>query len=340
MQGIRLAQAALFVGIMAACGTQVGNPTGSGFIRITENPAALNTLMNAAFLQTVDGMNMGDYAYSRSESRVSTARSCQTAAGSAFSLIDTTESAHSVTDDSSNWLVKADLSITRSYRDSWKQNNLLLTCDPKSQSLSMKYERLQQGTIRLQSVVDENLTRTLTLTEVASKKELKHSLITRKTGTRTLDFINYTEDGKEVILEAELNNKLESTVQVPTDDIHDGDATTEALIQLKTSFPMALQISLNQTLQWTRYSIPNGRQDFLIPSSGETLRLEFIHVVFDRSKLCLPVAGEFKVTVSRPNQDDITYSTNFASSKPLTLARAGSTDTLTLIPFACVLKER
>lgn len=328
--------AGLLCSLLAGCGTQIGNPTGAGLVRVTDNASSLSTLVNAAFLQTVDGMNMGDYGYSRLESRVSTDRSCETQAGSEFSLLEKAETKHSVIDESAAWYAKSDLAIKRSYQDAWIQNGVLLTCDPTVRAIRFNYERLQLGTVRLQSQVNEDLVRSLYMTEKKQQQELRHSLSFKKTGKRTLDFVSYTETGKEVILDAQLSNQVESIVSLKTES----DGVEEATLQLQERFPLDFTITLDQSQQWTRYVIPNGRQEFRIPSSGEILRLEFRNLTFTRTGGCIPVSGQLAATVIRPNEPMVRYALTFQANAPLVMRREGGTDSLALAPFACVLKER
>jgi hypothetical protein len=330
------AHLALLLSLAIGCGTQIGNPTGSGIVRVTDNPGSLGTLVNAAFLQTVDGINMGDYAYSRLESRVSTDRSCQTKIGSGISLTDKAETKHSVIDESETWYAKSDLSIKRSYEDAWSQNGVLLTCDPGARSVHFNYERLQLGSVQLESRVNEDLARSLYLTEKKAKQELRHSLSFHKSGKRTLEFLNYAELGREVVLEAQLSNQVESEIVLPAQD--GGEFT--ATLQLQERFPLDFVITLDQSEQWTRYVIPNGRQEFIIPSTGEVLRLEFRNVTFTRAGGCIPVSGQLAAIVIRPNEEQVRYALSFQPNAPLLMKADNGLDTLVLAPFACVLKER
>lgn len=328
--------AALLGSLALGCGTQIGNPTGSGIVRVTDNPGTLGTLVNAAFLQTIDGINMGDYAYSRLESRVSTDRRCQTEAGSGFSLVDKADTKHSVIEESATWYAKSDLSIKRSYEDAWTQNGTLIACDPGARAVRFNYERLQFGTVRLESRVNEDLARSLYLTEKKEKQEMRHNLSLRKSGKRTLDFLNYAELGQDVVLEAQLSNQVESAIALPTQD--GGEIT--ATLQLQERFPLNFAITLDQTQQWTRYVIPSGRQEFIIPTTGEVLRLDFRNVTFTRKDGCVPVSGQMAVTVIRPNEDEVRYSLSFQPNSPLLMKADNGIDSLVLAPFACVLRER
>jgi hypothetical protein len=329
----------LLSSLSLGCGTQIGNPTGSGIVRVTGNPASLGTLVNAAFLQTVDGMNMGDYAYSRLESRVSTDRRCQTEAGSGISLLDKAETRHSVIDESPSFYAKSDLSIKRSYEDAWTQNGVLLACDPNSRSIRFQYERLQLGPVRLESRVNEDLTRSLLLTAKQDQQEIRHSLSLRKSGRRSLDFVSYTELGREVILEAQLDNQVKSAIDLPSSGGTE-DSMESVTLQLQERFPLNFIIALDQSRQWTRYVIANGRQEFVIPTSGETLRLDFRNLTFTREGACVPVSGQLAATIVRPGQDSVRYSMNFQANAPLVMKADNGIDSLVLAPFACVLKER
>jgi hypothetical protein len=328
--------AALLSSLTIGCGTQIGNPTGSGIVRVTDDPGTLGTLVNAAFLQTVDGINMGDYAYSRLESRVSTDRSCQNQTGSGFSLLDKADTRHSVVEESTSWRASSDLNIKRSYQDAWTQNGVLLTCDPVARSVRFNYERLQLGPVRLESRVDENLARTLYLVEKKENQELRHNLSFHKSGTRTLDFVNYAELGRDVVLEAQLNNKVESEISLPTAD----GGQVPVMLQLQERFPLDFAITLDQSQQWKRYTIPSGRQEFIIPTTGEVLRLDFRNVTFIRENGCVPASGQLAATVIRPNQDEVRYTLSFQSNAPLLMKADNGIDSLVLAPFACVLKER
>jgi hypothetical protein len=331
--------ATLLGGLSIGCGTQIGNPTGSGALRVTGNPASLGTLVNAAFLQTIDGMNMGDYAYSRLESRVSTDRRCQTEAGSGISLLGKAETRHAVIDESSSFYAKSDLTIKRSYEDAWTQNGVLLACDPSSRSIRFQYERLQLGPIKLESRVNEDLARSLLLTAKQDQQELRHSLSLRKSGRRSLEFVNYSELGREVILEAQLNNQLESAIDLPrSDGLEDG--SEKVTLQLQERFPLNFVIALDHSRQWTRYVIANGRQEFIIPSSGETLRLDFRNLTFTREGACVPVSGQMAATIVRPGEGSERYSLNFQPNASLIMKSDSGIESLMLAPFACVLKER
>jgi hypothetical protein len=331
------AQLAALLGSLAiGCGTQIGNPTGSGIVRVTDDPGTLGTLVNAAFLQTVDGMNMGDYAYSRTESRVSTDRSCQTQGGTGLSLVDKADSRHSVKDETALWYALSEMDIKRSYEDAWTQNGALLACDPNARSVRFNYERLQLGPVRLESRVNEDLVRSLTLTDIKEKQELRHNLTFKKTGKRTLDFVNYAELGRNVVLEAQLNNQVESAISLPTAD----GGHVPVTMQLQERFPLDFAITLDPNQDWTRYAIASGRQEFVIPATGEVLRLEFRNVNFTREGGCVPVSGQLAATVIRPNEDEVRYSISFQPNAPLKLKADSGTETLVLAPFACVLKER
>ncbi len=332
------AHIAVLLGSLAiGCGTQIGNPTGSGIVRVTDNPSSLGTLVNAAFLQTVDGINMGDYAYSRLESRVSTDRRCQTEVGSGISLLDKAETKHSVIEESATWYAKSDLTIKRSYEDAWTQNGALIACDPGARAVRFNYERLQFGTVRLESRVNEDLARSLYLTEKKEKQEMRHNLSFKKSGKRVLDFVNYSENGREVVLKAQLSNKVESEIALPTQD----GGAINATLQLQERFPLDFSINLDQTQQWTSYVIPSGRQEFVIQATGEVLRLEFRNVTFTRKDGCMPAAGQLTATVIRPNEDEVRYSISFQPNASALLMKSDSgLDSLVLAPFACVLRER
>jgi hypothetical protein len=333
--------AAFFSCLTLGCGTQIGNPTGSGIARVTDHPATLNTLVNAAFLQTVDGMNMGDYAYSRLESRVSTDRTCQSHTGARISLLDKAETRHSVVDDSPAWLARSDLSIKRSYEDAWTQNGVLLACDPSIRAIRFNYERLQMGPVRLESQVTEDMDRRLQLTAKGENQVLESTLTFHKSGRRTLDFTNYAELGRNVILDAQLRNQVESTLTLPTSGADTDSATPSTIVlQLQDRFPLDFTITLDNNQQWTRYDIASGRQEFLIPSSGEVLRLEFRNVTFTRTAGCIPVSGQLTATVLRPNESAQRYSLSFQRNASLVMKREGGVENLVLAPFACVLKER
>jgi hypothetical protein len=331
----RFARLALLLGLAAGCGTQIGNPTGAGMIRLTDNSRALNTLLNASFLQTIDGMNIGDYGYARQESRVSD-RSCQTQAGSKLSLIDKTETKHSVIDESDEWYAKSDLTIKRSYQDAWTQNNVLLACNPKTNSINFDYNKLSTSSLKLESQVDEDINRVLFMTEKKLEQELRHNLVMKKTGKRSLELVGYTEDNKQLVLEAQLRNQLDSTVNLDLNE----EGATEAKLQLLDRFTLDFSIHLDKARDWTRYEISQGRQEFLIPESGEILRLEFKNIVFTKASACVPESGLLTATVVRPNLPNVRYSLNFQPDTPLILKREGGTDSLVLAPFACVLKER
>ncbi len=332
----QLARAATLSVFLVGCGTQIGNPTGAGLVRLTDNSRALNTLVNASFLQTIDGINMGDYGYSRSESRVSTDRTCQTQAGTKLSLIDKAETKHSVIDESDEWYAKSDMTIKRSYQDAWTQNSVLLACNPATNSITFNYEKLQNGPLRLESQVNEDLSRSLFMTEKKLQQELRHSLITKKTGKRTLELVDYSEGSNEILISAQLKNQLDSVVALNPQD----EGATEANMSLLDRFPLDFTIHLDQNRQWTRYEVPNARQEFLIPESGEVLRLELKNMVFTRTSACVPEAGTLIASVVRPNLPNVRYSLNFVPNTPLILKREGGTDSLVLAPFACVLKER
>ena len=331
----QFARLALLLGLAAGCGTQIGNPTGAGMIRLTDNSRALNTLLNASFLQTIDGMNMGDYGYSRKESRVSD-RNCQTQAGSKLSLVDKTDVKHSVIDETDEWYAKSDLTIKRRYQDAWTQNNVLLACNPKTNSINFDYTKLPMGSLKLESQVDEDLNRVLFMTEKKLEQELRHNLVMKKTGKRSLELVGYTEDNNELVLEAQLRNHLDSTVSLNLQE----EGAAEAKMQLQDRFPLDFSIHLDKVRDWTRYEISNGRQEFLIPETGEVLRLEFKNIVFTRASACVPESGLLTATVVRPNLPNVRYSLNFLPETPLILKREDGSDSLVLAPFACVLKER
>ncbi|WP_141733675.1 hypothetical protein [Oligoflexus tunisiensis] len=335
-----LATIAVFLSsFTGGCGTQIGNPTGSGIVRVTDHPATLNTLVNAAFLQTVDGMNMGDYAYSRLESRVSTDRSCQTQAGTRVSLLDKAETRHSVIDDSPAWLARSEVTIKRSYEDAWTQNGVLLACDPSTRAIRFNHERLQMGPVRLESQVTEDMARSLHLTPKGQNQALESTLSFHKTGRRTLEFTNYAEIGRNVILDAHLSNQVDSALTLVPEAADNEDPATVTL-HLQERFPLDFTITLDDTRQWTRYDIPSGRQEFLIPTSGEILRLEFRNLTFTRAAGCIPVSGQLTATVLRPNESAQRYTLRFQRDASLVMKREGGTESLVLAPFACVLKER
>ncbi|MDQ3233602.1 MAG: hypothetical protein M3Q07_17425, partial [Pseudobdellovibrionaceae bacterium] len=250
-------------------------------------------------------------------------------------LVDKADSRHSVIDESAAWYAKSDLTIKRSYQDAWTQNGELLACDTTARILRFPHELLEQGTVRLESQVDEELSRSLFLTEKKEKQELQHNLSFKKTGRRTLEFMNFAEKGSEVTLVAQLSNEVESTIALPSET-----GVESATLQLQERFPLEFSVTLDQSKQWTRYVIPSGRQEFIIPASGEVLRLEFRNVTLSREGGCVPIGGQLSATVIRPNESNIRYSMTFQPNSPLIMKRDGGTDSLVLAPFACVLKER
>jgi hypothetical protein len=228
------------------------------------------------------------------------------------------------------------MNIKRSYEDAWTQNGSLIACDPAARSVRFNYERLQLGTVRLESRVNEDLVRSLLLTDIKEKQEMRHNLTFSKTGKRTLDFVNYSEIGRTVVLEAQLNNQVESAISLPTQD----GSRIPVTMKLQERFPLDFAITLDQNQDWTRYAIPSGRQEFIIPSSGEVIRLDFRNVTFTREGGCVPSSGQLAATVIRPNEDEVRYSISFQPNQALMLKSDNGIDSLVLAPFACVLKER
>lgn len=326
----------LFLAFMLSCGTQIGNPTGAGMIRLTDNTQALNTLVNAGFMQIVDSMNIGDYAYSKEESRVISQRNCSNQSENKLTLTDSTEAAHSVSDDSDEWAVKSDLLIKRNYHDAWTQNHSLLGCDAQSKVLKLDYKRFQQGAFRLESQVDEQFTRKMNMTEKKLKQDLKHSMLMTKKGSRTLELISYLEDGKDSIIEAQLRSQLETTVKLDFNK----DGANEAKLSSVDRFPFVFNIHINRDREWTSYDIPNGRQTFLLPETGEVLSLSFLDLRFTRSSGCVPESGQLLASIERPNASPVRYSLIFKPNIPLLLKREDREEYLVFAPFACVLKER
>ncbi|MFY7930571.1 MAG: hypothetical protein ACOVS5_16980 [Oligoflexus sp.] len=329
----------LTLSALVGCGTQIGNPTGTSQVRLLTDVSSLQSAVTGAFLQTVDGLNMGDYAYSNSESRVVSLRQCQGREAQGLALVQKTASSHSVEDDNSKYFARSDVTIERSYQDSWFQASRQLPCDTTI-GVKFPYESLNQADLRLESTVSEVLQRSTNLTYKTDEQAFKHSLMMQKSGKRTLDLVSFEEKSREIALKALLDNRLTSKIELLSKA---GMANSKVLaeMQLIDTEPMPFEIVLDRSsLLWQAYKIDRARQEFVL-DGGERLRLDFSQVVFTRAGGCTPASGELTVTVSYDGALPLVYQGRFVEGQPLTLrSDDGSLKPILLAPFACVLKER
>ncbi len=323
---------------LPACGTQIGNPTGGSGSQLLGETSNLETATNAALMSTIDGINVGDYAYSKSESRVVTLRRCELGGPQGASLVQKAETSHRVEDETPHALVSSELTIERTYQDKWSQNGQTLACDPSGQ-MALDYRKLEYGSVSLRSQVAEDLQRKLALTNKDTHELTKHSLILHREGYRDIKLLSYRRPDNETV---------EITATLAQNDLVEDLALTapngeKVLAKLTTGGrPLTFKITLDRvTQQWTSYTIDQASLEFLL-NAGESFVMEFDHLRFDRAKGCVPQAGSLQVTEVATQGRGRTFRGTFdKDTSSLNLnATDGVSKALSLAPFGCVLKER
>jgi hypothetical protein len=336
---VRRMTVVLTAGALYACGTQIGNPTGNG-ARVTSEPGNLGTLTNAAFLTTVDGMNMGDYAYSSSESRLVSKRTCDESAPKGASLVQSAESTHWVEDETSLVFARSNVSLARSYSDQWLHNGKAMACEGGGE-MNLDLSVIDEGPVLLNSQVSEGLQRKLYATLKENSQQFTHSLVTQREGERTLKLLSYQRLPGGLI---ELTASLVQANLLETIETNKEDGRKQTIKLRAGDRPLEFRITLNaRTNQWVSYSIDSASLDFYV-NELESFAIEFNKIRFDRSKGCVPQAGTLRVKAPSESEASgtLTYVGQFDDGngnlvmKPLN----SLANPLILAPFACVLKER
>ncbi len=333
------AMALSLTGIMG-CGTQIGNPTGGSSARVLNEPNSLGTLSNAAFLTTLDGLNSGDYAYSKTEARLVSKRNCDLAAPKGASLVQAASSSHWVEDDTVKVFARSNVSLERSYADQWSQNGKTLPCEPNG-GMSLDLSSLGDGPVQLSSKVSEGMERKLYATLKESAQQFTHSLTTHRDGERNVKLMSVQRVSGGFL---ELSASLSQANLIETVQIAKADGLTDSVKMRSGDRPVDFRITINpKSGQWTSYSIETAALDFYVNES-ESFSMEFNKVRFDREKGCVPQAGTVRIRVLEDQESGKTntYQGQFDDGsgnlvmKPLN----GLGSPLILAPFACVLKER
>lgn len=313
---------------LSACGDQALDPFGNAQTAALRDASRFGSLANAAFLQTVDGLNFGDSAYATRAERLLSERSCSTSQ----QLVEKTKASQWVNDDSPAWTARSNVTIDRTYESSWVQGGTQLSC-----GLGLiDFQTIDQASFRLQSRVLEKKKSSTLLTKKSDGSERTDELEVQMTGTRDLEITGYSEASATTALTATLRSDLDLTLALKDEFGEDASATMKLAPESRLDFEVTVDRSSSD---WKEYRIPFSRQEYDL-GGGNLLTLELSRLSFTPAGNCFPQSGSIRITRTIGGQVSGVFAADIDPKTELVLSDRESGETLSLTPFACVFRER
>lgn len=312
---------------LSACGDQAINPLGNPQIAALRDTSRFGSLANAALLQTIDGLNFGDSAYTKAGERILSESSCS----ETQRLVQKTQATQWVNDDSPVWTARSNVTIDRNYETSLFQGRTLLTCAPGL----VDFKSIDQATFKLQSKVVEKKKRQMFLVRKSDGQERSDVLDVKTLGTRDLEFTGFNDSTSQTALSATLRSSLDLTLALKDEF----DEAADATMSLAPSSRLDFEVRIDKASgTWSNYLIPFSRQVYEL-GEGSSMTLEFSQLTFTPNGNCLPQSGSIRVTRTVDSQVTGVFAGEINPKADLVLLDKNSGETLTLSPFACVLRE-
>ncbi|MFW7378625.1 MAG: hypothetical protein ACOH5I_07460 [Oligoflexus sp.] len=318
------------------CGTQTGNPpTQTHTTKLFEQSVSTG-LINGIYSELIDNINLGEYAYSSTESRVINQLSCQLVEDAGLSLQKETETEHSVQGQVGDRQFIAQLHISRQYLDTWYQDGQLIPCNPESGAVGVRLEAGEE--LRLSSQVDETRRRELRLLDQYGLEITQNFVEIQKSGNRISQFAMLASTDDQLQVSAKLEEQA-ITRHISTID-EGGESISFPLNALPESdSSLEFEISLEPGTRLLRsYFIESVSMHYDLGEDQEIV-IHFEDMLIEPSRHCFPSQGNITGHLRQGGSKE-SFSLSFDAESSQFEFTTDQGRKLLFVPEACVLNER